>query len=398
MIDLSKNEVLFSKNSNKKIHPASTMKIATLLLAEKKLKDRLDEEVTISKEMLSAISSSVKKEKKYKVSPHLIEFNSSHAGLKPGERLKIRDLFAAAMIVSANDACNALAMTASGSLEAFTKELNAFIKQLGCNNTRFMNAHGLFHPEQVTTARDLATIALATRKSPFLMSLAEKKTFARPKTNMQDPVVYAATNTLLRSSSPDYYSKAYGLKTGFTTDSGSHIIAMAKDQKRDLLVVALQCGKNSKTKVKVVFDFFFSEKRQKKLIAKAKAPLFKHKSPHLASILSAYVLEDFSAELFPSQDKALKVRVKWGEVLPPVAKEQVVGQVQIIDSTGAVHQKANLYAHCSIGPSLAFRMHSALNQLYSQYIKSHSYPLILATLIGAGTLLFLLTTVIRRRV
>lgn len=390
MIDLSKDEVLFTKDSNKKVHPASTMKIATLLLAERKLRGRLDEEVTITKEMISAVPSSLKKEKKYRINPHLIETNSSHAGLKAGERIKVRDLFAAAMIVSANDACNALAITSSGSAESFVRELNALVKQLGCNKTHFVNAHGLFHPEHVTTARDLATIALAVRKNGFLMELAGKKTFSRPKTNLQSPVTYAATNTLLRSSSPDYYSKAYGLKTGFTTDSGAHLIAMAKDQKRDLLVVALQCGKNSKAKVKSVFDFFFSETRQKKLIAKAKSPLFKHSSPHLASMLHAYVLRDFYVDLFPSQDKAFKVRVQWDSFMPPVAKEQVVGQVQVIDSTGKVYEKANLYAHATIGPSLAFRIKNGTNHLCQSCATSKSYPLVLATVIAAATLVFML--------
>lgn len=367
VVDLGTEEVLYSKNSQKKVHPASTMKIATLLLAEQKLRDRLEEQVTITKEMIASISPSKKKEKNYDVSPHLIEMGSSHAGLKLGEQMSIRDLFAAAMIVSANDACNALAVTASGTLDKFVSELNTFVKSQGCKNTHFVNAHGLFHPKHVTTPRDLAILAIATRKNPFLLSLAEKKVFSRPKTNIQPPVVYAASNTLLRSNSPDYYSKAYGLKTGFTTASGSHILALAKNHQRDLLVVAMHCGKNSRAKTRSIFDFFFSETRQKKCLIKSKLPLFKHKNPNFSSVIRAHILEDLYSHFYSSQDKELQVRVYWEDLNPPVVKGGYVGYLKLLDQEGTVHSKVNLYAHSTISPSHTFRVRQLMHKIATQY-------------------------------
>lgn len=259
VIDLAREELIFTKDSSLPFYPASTMKVATLLLAYEKLADRLDEEIVITKEMVASIAPSKKRDRNYSDSPHLIEMGSSHMGLKIGELIKIRDLFSGAMIASANDACNALATCASGHPSLFVKELNLYVKKIGCKGTNFVNVHGLHHPKQVTTARDLARIALTCTKTPFLLSLAKEPAFRRPKTNLQEPATYAQTNTLLRRSSSDYYDKAYGLKTGYTQDAGAHILALAKDSKRHLLVIALGCGLNSKEKAREIFDFFFQK-------------------------------------------------------------------------------------------------------------------------------------------
>src|SRR5574344_2826939 len=132
--DLTKKQLIFQKDANQQIRPASLTKIMTAILAIES--GKMDSVVTITAEMK-------------KVEPTILNF-------KVGEKFYLRDLVNAAMIKSANDAANAIAIyIGKGNKEAFVNLMNKKAKQLGMNGTNFQNPCGFDAPNHKTTANDL---------------------------------------------------------------------------------------------------------------------------------------------------------------------------------------------------------------------------------------------------
>ncbi len=140
ILDASDGDVLYSKNAELRLPPASTTKVITTVIAFKKLP--LWKRVRISRNAGNA--------------------PNSKAGLTVGAEYSVRDLILASLVASSNDAAVALAEAISGSEAKFSLLMNAEAKRLGMRNTRFINATGLPAAEgqakQYTTARDLAVL------------------------------------------------------------------------------------------------------------------------------------------------------------------------------------------------------------------------------------------------
>lgn len=145
LLDSTTNTVLFEKNSQRPIYPASTTKVMTALLVLEKLP--LDSMVTVS--------------------PTAIDVQETKLNLKPGEQYRVRDLLFAILLKSANDAANVLAEAVGGTQNAFVAMMNAKAKQLGATRTCFANANGLPSASvQYTTAKDMAIILREALKNP----------------------------------------------------------------------------------------------------------------------------------------------------------------------------------------------------------------------------------------
>lgn len=177
----------------------------------------------------------------------LFQFGYSHASLKEGEELTIEQLLNVLLIPSANDAANVLAEHISGSVDEFANLMNEKAKEIGCKNTHFVNPNGVHNSEHVSTAYDLALMGkYAMQKSTF-RQIVKKTRYTLPATNKYDKTdrIFNTTNDLLRenySSAKDnyYYATTTGVKTGYTGDAGSCIVASAK--KDDLEVIAVVLG------------------------------------------------------------------------------------------------------------------------------------------------------------
>lgn len=139
-------------------------------------------------------------------------------GLRPGERMRVRDLLRALMLASANDAAAALAVCVAGSREAFVERMNARARQLGLRNTRFATPVGLDHPSNYSSAADLARLAIAARANPFL-----RRTMDLPRATLRsgDRVRTVVNRNRLVHQVP----WVDGVKTGHTFAAGYVLIA-----------------------------------------------------------------------------------------------------------------------------------------------------------------------------
>jgi len=149
-------------------------------------------------------------------------------GLYAGEHLPRDVLLRAMLIVSANDAAEALAVDVGGSRERFVEMMNDAARDLGLDDTVASNPSGLDGGGGVSTVRDAATLAVELRKDE-----AFRATVARPSAQLHGQT-FPSTNDLLRT-----YSGADGIKTGSTTDAGYGVVASATRAARTLIVVVL---------------------------------------------------------------------------------------------------------------------------------------------------------------
>lgn len=200
LADFETGAELFAKNPEKREFPASTTKIMTALLCAEY--GHLNEIVTIS--------------------PKAAEVGEASMWLEAGEKVRLQDLLAAALMKSANDACVALAEHIAGSEETFVERMNRRARELGAHQTHFMNSHGLHDPNHYTTARDLVIMARAALRYPIIRRFCAQKELLIPWANHPWPRTIRNLNQLLW-----HYPGADGVKTGRTHQAGPCLVFSA---------------------------------------------------------------------------------------------------------------------------------------------------------------------------
>ena len=157
-------------------------------------------------------------------------------GLQPGDRYTVRDLLAASLIASANDAAHVLAIEHSDSVELFAEEMNARALALGLNKTTFTNPVGFDNPDQLSTPRELAWLSMYALKNDFIRSMASRSSVTIHDQAGRGPVTLYNTNRLI-SSHPEQF---FGLKTGTTDAAGECLISLTYNNGRPYLFVVLK--------------------------------------------------------------------------------------------------------------------------------------------------------------
>lgn len=214
VVDENANEIIYQKNPNEKLPPASIAKIATISVALENLKK--DQLITISEKAASQ-------------EPNKIV-------MKTGEKLKLDDLLYGLMMISANDAACAIAEAIDGGYERFIELMNEKVKKLGLTNSNFKNPSGLDDPQQISTAFDIATLTrFALLNHPETISFAGKK---------EDHSVYPTSSNESHwwghiSGQLYRYPGMVAAKTGYTDIADSTFIGIAERNGRRLVVVFL---------------------------------------------------------------------------------------------------------------------------------------------------------------
>ena len=247
LIDPETEEVLYARNIHEKLYPASLTKVMTALLVLEAI-----EEGTLTMDTVLAATETAVAD---------IPNDASSAGIVVGEELTVEELLHCILVVSANEACNILAESVSGSVDAFVERMNQRAAELGCENTHFVTTNGLHSVDHYTTAWDLYLITREAMTHDVFMRICNTKFCEVPPTNMRkDSRKYSTTNHLISTARQKHYlyEGANGVKTGFTSAAGSCLIATAGRSGRTLLSVVLG-GERISRGDGVVDDFSFSE-------------------------------------------------------------------------------------------------------------------------------------------
>lgn len=215
LMDANTGTVLMAHNENEQYYPASVTKIMTLILVFEAIENG---KLTEDMEIICSESAAAK--------------GGSQIWLEPGEVMTVNDLLKATVVYSANDACCLLGECVAGDEAAFVKLMNEKAKELGMNNTVFLNCTGLDDDitDHKTTAYDIALMSRQLLKYDKIREYT--KIWMDTLRDGETQIVN--TNKLMRN-----YSGATGLKTGTTTKAGCCISATAERDGMELIAVVL---------------------------------------------------------------------------------------------------------------------------------------------------------------
>ena len=214
--------VLYEKNADQQMYPASLTKIMTAILVLENVKD-LDQETAAYPMWIQDM---------------LYGTNASLGGLIVGEKLTIRQLLTSALVQSGNESAMILAgyVGSGGMADFMPRDITSFVemmndkaKALGCTGTHFTNPTGLHSDNHYSTARDMAIMAKYAMQNPVFASLVKNYAVQLGQTNKHNDLWQYSTNKMLLTSSPYYYAPVVGIKTGSTDEAGRCVISQAED-------------------------------------------------------------------------------------------------------------------------------------------------------------------------
>lgn len=311
MIEASTGEILFQKNKDEKLAPASMTKMMSMLLIMEEIESgnlKWDEEVTASERASS--------------------MGGSQIFLKAGEKMTVTDLLKGVAIASGNDAVVALAERISGSEEAFVKRMNTRGKDLGLKNTNFVNATGLTADNHYSSAYDMSLIAKELVKHEKVLEFTSTyEDYLRKDT--KSPFWLVNTNRLVR-----FKEGVDGLKTGFTDEAGYCLTAtMKKDGMRLITVVMKEENTNKRSAdTTKMLDYGFNVYMvqtildEKTTIEKREVELGKKLTTEIIPKENITILNKKSDEI-----KNITYKTKIGNITAPVKKGDIVGSIDILE-------------------------------------------------------------------
>ena len=316
LIDNATGEVLFEKNADERLAPASMTKLGSMLLIMEAIdsgKISVDDEVTISEEAAS--------------------MGGSQVFLEAGEVYKVHDLLKGVAIASGNDAVVALAEKIAGSQSEFVDAMNKRFKEIGATNTNFVNAHGLDTENHYSTARDMAIIARELLKHESILEYTSIYEEYLEK-NDGTKTWLVNTNKLVR-----FYNGVDGLKTGFTENAGYCLTATAKKDNFRLISVVMRedSTENRSSDTVKMLNYGFNTfkvniiKTNDEILGKVRVEGGKE---NYADI----VLLNDATELLKNTDDISNYEfiLKVDTIKAPVKKGDIVGSAEIIDNEGNI--------------------------------------------------------------
>lgn len=222
--------VIYQKNAQEKIYPASTTKLMTAILVYEKFKDKLNTTVAVQRDDITPL------EGKF----------GSLVPLKVDEQLTIEQLLYCLLVKSGDDSADVLARVTSGSIDNFVEEMNAKAKKIGAKYTHYVNPHGLHDPDHYTTAYDTYLIAKYAMQYDELAKIVASSSYSMPATNKTAATSFANTNSLLIPGNKNFYYKyVKGIKTGTTTPAGACLVSYAEKDGQTYYCVAMGGKKGS---------------------------------------------------------------------------------------------------------------------------------------------------------
>lgn len=220
LIDSKTGTILYGKNENQIMYPASTTKILTAIIALEKCD--LSDKITASYNAVMSIPAGY-----------------SNAAIQPDEILTLQELLDMFLIHSANEVGLILAEHISGSIEEFANLMNQKAVEIGCTNTHFTNPSGIHDENHYSTAYDMALIAKYCMQNEEFRNVVAKKSCTIAPTNKYEERYFVNTNDLILPSSQYYYQYAIGIKTGFTTQAKNCLISASLKDNLELITVVL---------------------------------------------------------------------------------------------------------------------------------------------------------------
>lgn len=217
VMDFTTGQVLYDKNMNQRMYPASTTKTLTAIIAIEK--GHLNDIVTANDDVTK------------------VDGNSMY--LKPGEKLTLEQLLYAMLLESDNDAAIDVADYIGGNIKNFAVMMNDKAKEIGAKNSHFVNPNGLPNKDHYSTPYDMALIARYAMKNNEFRKIVSTIHYQIPPTNMYNKTRDLWISNRLIKPSSFHYDGADGVKTGYTVTANQVLIASATRNNHRLISVIM---------------------------------------------------------------------------------------------------------------------------------------------------------------
>lgn len=316
LVDNLSGKVLYEKNADEKLAPASMTKLASMLMV-----------------MEAIDNGNLKFEDKVTISEEAANMGGSQVFLQAGEVYTVYDLLKSVAIASGNDAVVALAEKIGGSQSGFIDMLNKRLKEIGATNTNFVNAHGLDAEGHYSTARDMSIIARELLKHPKILEFTSIYEEYLEK-NDGSRIWLVNTNKLVR-----FYDGVDGLKTGFTKTAGYCLTATASKNNFRLISVVMgeDTSENRSSDTVKMLNYGFNTfkiniiKTKGESLGKVRVEKGKQDKANI-------VLLNDATEILKNTDPVTEYKfyLKVNKIKAPVKVGDIVGTAEIIDSEGNI--------------------------------------------------------------
>lgn len=316
LVDNLSGKVLYEKNADEKLAPASMTKLASMLMV-----------------MEAIDNGNLKYEDKVTISEEAANMGGSQVFLQAGEVYTVHDLLKSVAIASGNDAVVALAEKIGGSQSGFIDMLNKRLKEIGVTNTNFVNAHGLDAEGHYSTARDMSIIARELLKHPKILEFTSIYEEYLEK-NDGSRIWLVNTNKLVR-----FYDGVDGLKTGFTKTAGYCLTATASKNNFRLISVVMgeDTSENRSSDTVKMLNYGFNTfkiniiKTKGESLGKVRVEKGKQDNANI-------VLLNDATEILKNTDPVTEYNfnLKVNKIKAPVKVGDIVGTAEIIDSEGNI--------------------------------------------------------------
>jgi len=321
LIEATTGEILFEKNANEKLAPASMTKIMSMLIIVESIEKGVigwDDVITVSENASG--------------------MGGSQILLETGEQMKVSDLFKGIAVASGNDAVVALAETIAGTVDEFVNMMNNRAKELGLKNTNFKNPHGLDEANHYSSAYDMSIMAKELIKHEKVLEFTSiYEDYLRKGTDREFWLVN--TNKLVR-----FYSGVDGLKTGYTSSAGYCLTATAKKNNVRLIAVVMNEESSSVRNAEVtsMLDYGFAKIKTVEIankdtvIKKVEIDKAKDKFVELVPIETISIVKQKTEQV-----GEITYDVKLDKVKAPIKKGDVVGKLIVMED-GKEIKESNL--------------------------------------------------------
>ncbi len=396
------DDVIYAKNADKRLYPASLTKLMTALLLYENVSDLDAEILTVSKNALKLLQGT----------------DSSVGGLKEGEQVTARQMLYILLLSSANDGSNVIAEHIGGSIEGFVAMMNSRASELGMESTHYMNAHGLHDVEHYTTPNDMYKLTKKFLEVPVLKEVAYTAKYEMPATNKSAKRTYTTTNFLMLNNGqkctaekyknePYYYKYASGIKTGYTDPAGRCLISTASKNGMTYLCILMNSpvydSENSKKKIrlefgdsKALYEWAFNEFEYKTVLQSGEiigeAPVELAWDIDFVSVVPEKSLSAIVPKVADSSTVTKTVRWYKETYDAPIKKGDVLGECDVLYA-GEVLGTVKLVASQDIERSDMMHMMRGTGRFFDAMVRSPIFYVFIG-LIVLGVLIFIITCVV----
>jgi len=338
LMDAGTGIILYQKNMDERLYPASITKVMTALLSIEAGGDQLDNRISFS--------------------PFAVDlpYDSSSIAMNSGDTLTVQEALYGLMITSANEVANALAENIGTSYDNFIDMMNSKAASLGAKNTHFANPSGLYDPDHYTSAYDMSLFMREAVKNPVFVDAVSKIRYDIPPTETQSEVrSLNASNKLILPGSKYYRDYFIGSKSGYTDEARHTLASYAEKDGHGLITVVLRAEKNKDYEDTIaLMDYGFSSYRHTNIleassIVKSTEVVLDPGNPKTNRSIALYARDSIEGD-YPMcvTDRTVNLEYKIpSEVSAPIKAGDLVGSL-LIKYQGVTLSEVGLYAAESV--------------------------------------------------